>query len=950
MGHEYQKSLQKIQIFLLLLNIQSFVVQGFALRDCRISLNVSICDSGNLAQVPTDIPPTVRGIDLTGNKISKIQVTNFINFPNVTELKLGNNQISSIEKGAFSHLISLRKLVLNRNKLTTLVNGVFDGLGNLTELLITYNHITIIEPNAFRPLRKLKVLNFSGNKVSTTEQLSLIIKHTPHLNDLTIRSIRMSSFRSSEFANKSTELRLLDISDNPLKFFQITTNAFPNLTWLNIGNPPQKLIMLWDIPDKAMVARVDTLDISRLQVNSSQKMWDLLSTFNTSLTSLRVDSARCNLATLINKSCSIPTVSTLQLRQNNLPHIRSRLFSSCSNITEIDLSICGIKGIANDSFMPLSRLEILRLFRNKLTEVPQAIRTILSLKELDLRNNSIENLGCYDFANLVYLKQLSLQWNKITSLQKCVFQNLPRLQVLELHRNFLAKLNNAFQTSLPSLKVLRLFNNSLATIKKEEFRGLPALENLTLAQNNIHILEKGCFSGLKSLLNLQLDENDIRSDTLDGCFKGLVNLRKLSIGKNRITYTTSSPLKNPPFLYLSSLENLDFRSQHIRGKGALPSNLLEGLTNLTALDFDNINIVDIPENFFNYTPKLDSLDLSANDLMDFSPYVFAPIRNLTKLRVTSTNLRALDFLINAKLKKLDFLQARKNAFSVITEDIIKAIPSIRYVDFQYNSFTCNCDSMDFINWILTNNHTQVFDAYNFKCYYPPQKKNTKLLDLNVQSCIVDYAFICFVSTTCFNLVFMIIVFIYHFMRFQIAYAYYLLLAWLLNTKHKNRKAPNQYDAFVSYNVHDEAWVYRELVPHLENDQGWKLCLHHRDFAPGRPIVENITDAIYGSRKTLCVISRRYLQSEWCSKEMQVASFRLFDERKDVLILVFLEDIPSAHLTPYHRMRRVLKSQTYLSWPGTGPETQLFWEKLRKALTCTESKAADRLLLTVTDEE
>ncbi|KAJ0059830.1 hypothetical protein NL108_013665, partial [Boleophthalmus pectinirostris] len=38
----------------------------------------------------------------------------------------------------------------------------------------------------------------------------------------------------------------------------------------------------------------------------------------------------------------------------------------------------------------------------------------------------------------------------------------------------------------------------------------------------------------------------------------------------------------------------------------------------------------------------------------------------------------------------------------------------------------------------------------------------------------------------------------------------------------------------------------------------------------RPIVENITDAIYGSRKTLCVISRRYLQSEWCSKEMQVA--------------------------------------------------------------------------------
>lgn len=39
---------------------------------------------------------------------------------------------------------------------------------------------------------------------------------------------------------------------------------------------------------------------------------------------------------------------------------------------------------------------------------------------------------------------------------------------------------------------------------------------------------------------------------------------------------------------------------------------------------------------------------------------------------------------------------------------------------------------------------------------------------------------------------------------------------------------------------------------------------------GKPIMENITDAIYNSRKTICVISRSYLQSEWCSREIQVA--------------------------------------------------------------------------------
>ena len=39
---------------------------------------------------------------------------------------------------------------------------------------------------------------------------------------------------------------------------------------------------------------------------------------------------------------------------------------------------------------------------------------------------------------------------------------------------------------------------------------------------------------------------------------------------------------------------------------------------------------------------------------------------------------------------------------------------------------------------------------------------------------------------------------------------------------------------------------------------------------GKPIIENITDAIYSSRKTICVISRHYLQSEWCSREIQIA--------------------------------------------------------------------------------
>ncbi|KAK5849964.1 hypothetical protein PBY51_014256 [Eleginops maclovinus] len=265
-----------------------------------------------------------------------------------------------------------------------------------------------------------------------------------------------------------------------------------------------------------------------------------------------------------------------------------------------------------------------------------------------------------------------------------------------------------------------------------------------------------------------------------------------------------------------------------------------------------------------------------------------------------------------------------------------------------NSFTCDCDNVWFGQWAVNYNSTQVYDASNFECNYPKGLKGTKLLDLDAHSCTVDIEFICFITTTCTTLLFMVVTFTYHFLRWKLAYAYYIFLAWLFDTKLKNKQAPNQYDAFISYNTHDESWVIKELVPKLEAEKGFRLCLHHRDFEPGKPIIENITDAIYGSRKTICVISHKYLESEWCSREIQVASFRLFDEQKDVLILVFLEDIPSPQLSDYHRIRKLLKKKTYLSWPQAGEHPELFWAKLCQALKTREDLSEDRLLLTVGD--
>lgn len=80
------------------------------------------------------------------------------------------------------------------------------------------------------------------------------------------------------------------------------------------------------------------------------------------------------------------------------------------------------------------------------------------------------------------------------------------------------------------------------------------------------------------------------------------------------------------------------------------------------------------------------------------------------------------------------------------------------------------------------------------------------------------------------------------------------------------------------------------------------------------------------------------------KPFLLFSFRLFEEQKDVLILVFLEEIPMSHLAPYYRMKKLLKKRTYLSWPQARNHTELFWHKVRQALQTNEDPADSRFFL------
>ncbi|XP_078600845.1 toll-like receptor 2 type-2 [Branchiostoma floridae x Branchiostoma japonicum] len=142
----------------------------------------------------------------------------------------------------------------------------------------------------------------------------------------------------------------------------------------------------------------------------------------------------------------------------------------------------------------------------------------------------------------------------------------------------------------------------------------------------------------------------------------------------------------------------------------------------------------------------------------------------------------------------------------------------------------------------------------------------------------------------------------------------------------------EYDVFVSYNNEDIRWVQQELIPHLEEvEPHYRLCIGDRDFLAGRDITTNIVEAIQGSRKTLCLLTQRFVRSGWCTLEFKIAQHRLFEEGKDVLVLVLLEDIPAHVVQRYNRLRQLMSRKTYLVWPEDKQARPLFWVRLRKAL-------------------
>ncbi|XP_070592846.1 toll-like receptor 13 [Erythrolamprus reginae] len=930
---------------------QDQTVTSYTFNKCEIhnafgNKTKVLCYNQKLLEVPTYLPSKLVFLDLSQNSIPSLEKNDFKNFSHLQALNISQNNISKIEDGAFIHTSHLEFLNLSANQLQLLSSSMFDGLMNLTTLLLASNKIYRINSSAFANLENLKVIDLSSNKLYTLSAMHAVF-NMRSLRELHIKDNGLQNFSTKEIIS-SPPLLQLDVSHNPISLINITTPVLQKLFSLDLSFAIANDSILWEIEDPCFLEGLKVLYLRGIAMEPSEisKVIQMLNCSQLKIIHLN----QLNITesdNLIEKVCQWhQQVQSLNFQGNVFTNINVGAFENCTHLKFLDMSFNMLKRLPMASFQSLNLLHSISWTNNISTLVPIITPNVSLLERLDLSFNKITKITSDDFRYLNNLKAFYINGNQIAFVSSHTFDNLNNLQELHIGQNSLATITQPFSRSLNKLEVLVVTQNNLETIERGIFKNLSSLRFLNLADNRIDTIVPGAFEGLSNLQILILGNNRIGKKSFQGdLFQGASSLADLDLFHNYISYESSKPLANPPFKLLSSLKKLKINSQGGSGLKYFPVNFLEGLESIVQLHAGNLAISSLEPETFTFTPTLQELDLSNNKLSSLSNTLFHNISKLKELHLNRNRLNSLNFFLNANLSRLTFFRATGNEIDVITEEQLSMLPSLLFLDLRQNSFVCICSNQVFIQWSLQNPKTQVLHFNEYSCAFPPEDKGNPLSTFNTSFCFMYYEFILFIANATAVLLLMLACVFYQW-KLHIVYAFHLLLAYYIDKKQKQKQQGMRYnhDAFLSYNTHDEKWVVDELLPMLENQYNWKVCLHHRDFEAGRPILENIVDNIYTSRKTICVISRHYLESEWCSKEIQVASFRIFDDHKDVLVLIFLEDVPPEYLSPYHRMRKLLKTKTYLKWPEDEQEIPLFWHRLNMAMKTGDGKEDENPVL------
>nr|WHE44618.1 toll-like receptor 25 [Triplophysa yarkandensis] len=469
------------------------------------------------------------------------------------------------------------------------------------------------------------------------------------------------------------------------------------------------------------------------------------------------------------------------------------------------------------------------------------------------------------------------------------------------------------------------------------------LTYLKFSGSGMNILPCSLIPAIRSLEILDLSNNLLDESGFwwfCASHKVFPALRHLSLSHNRFRDIAYIAQKVKDMKLIESLD-LSFNSIFLSNKQCFwPHHLTElslGHNNLgnkvfnclspyfQKIDLSKTGISVIPQNITSLFPRLTHLILSFNSIQVIPADLYAPA--------------------------LVSLYIDRNAITFINQNTMKGLPRLKTLKAGQNPFSCDCDSFWFLKAF---NKSLLLDwPLDYTCGTPPSFSGKLLVKykLGWLSCQPGLQ-VAVVLPILLSIGFAVAVTFY-----ACDGLWYTKMLWVwIRVKRRGYKRDGRllnvtfrYHAFISHSQHDSAWVESQLVRELEGS-GLSICFHERDFEPGKWILDNIISCVEGSYKTLFVLSKNFVESDWCNYELFFAQHRAINVNDDSLVFILLEPLPADSLPKkFLKLRTMLRRKTYLEWPRDEHKKQIFWSNLKAILqTIDKSKILKDVAMDITD--
>ncbi|XP_069804880.1 toll-like receptor 13 [Dendropsophus ebraccatus] len=875
------------------------------------------------------LPNKTQWLNVSQNAIAIVEHKTFSHLPNLLDLRLNKNQIRTVQSGAFKNLKNLLFLDLSENLIQSLDNWDMTDLIELRILNISHNNISTIHSMSLTPLYHLQELDLSFNKITNFAPVAEAIKNLAEISKLNLSSNGLANLDTAHSVIAMHSLNILDLRNNSIGHLDLSYLYMPNLTVLTLMKNGLSIINISTFSNVPKLKKI-IFDENPLNMNS------LLGIQLPELTELHWSSMRPALDDHLFIPCqvfqSLPKLRELYIMHSKVSHNKLRKIGECTNLTSLFLTTTALRALGKEDLNIFKHIKVLYLNKCKIAQIDYSTWTDLkSLNTLILERNQIAHLRERLFSPLTDLQYLDLSKNYFTLINNRSLIGLKKLETLILRNCKIVTIASYDFNTVQNLKFLDLRENSISIIKRKAFYNLQKLETLLLSENQIHAVQSYCFRELKSLKTLVLANNKIYRIS-DNTFYSLKTLIFLNMSRNEVSFPKRDTQN--PFKKLPHLETLDMSYQTQRYKDQVSLTLFQGLQSLKTLYVQGISSSFFKDVSFSFLPNLTDFDMSGTFHGSDINTTVELIRKCSQVRylnVDNNELTDLPEDLFVKFNLLENLSLKYNKLRNISKNLVKPLSNLRNLDLYMNPLLCSCDNYWFQNWSRANTQVQIPFLQSYTCF-AQAVHDINFLNQDLSFCGTDISALFFIATFTLTFLFLVISLVTVRLKWSILYSYHMMKVWF-QYKVQREKRLYKYDAYISYCSEDEHWVVKELLFHLEKEgqRKYKLCFKPRDFMPGSYHIDNIQDAIRNSRKTLCVVSTGYLESQWCKIEAEIACSRVFYEKEDVLLVVFLEEIPDFRLSAYHKLRKLIKQNTYINWPEDPEGDEFFWFKLRKAL-------------------